>query len=48
VLEGGRISARGTHAELLERSALYAEIAAKGLPDQVFLNRKPREAAVGL
>jgi ATP-binding cassette, subfamily B, bacterial len=48
VLEGGRISARGTHAELLERSELYAEIAEKGLPDQVFLNRKPQEAAAGL
>ena len=41
VLEGGRVAARGTHAELLERSELYAEIAEKGLPDQVFLNRKP-------
>ena len=48
VLEGGRIAARGTHAELLERSELYAEIAEKGLPDQVFLNRKPHEAAAGL
>ncbi len=48
VLEDGRISARGTHAELLERSPLYAEIAEKGLPDQVFLNRKPREAVAGL
>ncbi len=48
VLEDGRIAARGTHAELLERSALYAEIAEKGLPDQVFLNRKPQEAAAGL
>jgi ATP-binding cassette subfamily B protein len=48
VLEGGRVSARGTHAELLERSELYAEIAAKGLPDQVFLTRKPREAVAGL
>jgi ATP-binding cassette subfamily B protein len=48
VLEGGRIAARGTHAELLEQSELYAEIAEKGLPDQVFLNRKPREAAAGL
>ncbi len=46
VLEDGRIAARGTHDELLERSALYAEIAAKGLPDQVFLNRKPSEGAV--
>ncbi len=48
VLEDGRIAARGTHGELLERSELYAEIAEKGLPDQVFLNRKPREAAAGL
>jgi ABC-type multidrug transport system fused ATPase/permease subunit len=48
VLEDGQIAARGTHSELLERSPLYAEIAAKGLPDQVFLTRKPHEAAVGL
>ena len=48
VLEGGRVAARGTHAELLERSPLYAEIAEKGLPDQVFLTRKPREAVAGL
>jgi ATP-binding cassette subfamily B protein len=48
VLEGGTIVARGAHGELLERSELYAEIAAKGLPDQVFLTRKPREAAAGL
>ena len=46
VLEDGRIAARGTHDELLERSELYAEIAAKGLPDQVFLNRKPSEGAL--
>jgi ATP-binding cassette subfamily B protein len=43
VLEDGRIAARGTHAELLDRSPLYAEIAEKGLPDQVFLTRKPIE-----
>jgi ABC-type multidrug transport system fused ATPase/permease subunit len=46
VLEDGRIAARGTHAELLERSPLYAEIAEKGLPDQVFLTRKPIERQV--
>ena len=40
-----RLAARGTHEELLEQSPLYAEIAEKGLPDQVFLNRKPQEAA---
>ena len=46
VLEEGRIAARGSHTELLERSELYAEIAAKGLPDQVFLTRKPVESEV--
>lgn len=45
VLERGRITARGTHDELLESSPLYAEIVEKGLPDQVFLTRKPEEAA---
>ena len=48
VLEDGRVAARGSHDELLERSALYAEIAAKGLPDQVFLTRRPQEAVAGL
>jgi ATP-binding cassette subfamily B protein len=48
VLEGGEIVARGTHGQLLERSELYAEIAAKGLPDQVFLTRKPHEQVAGL
>src|SRR5215213_7793670 len=48
VLEDGRIIAQGSHAELLERSGLYAEIAAKGLPDQVFLNRDPIERVAGL
>jgi ABC-type multidrug transport system fused ATPase/permease subunit len=44
VLDEGRIVSRGTHDELLETSELYREIAEKGLPDQVFLNRKPAEA----
>jgi ABC-type multidrug transport system fused ATPase/permease subunit len=48
VLEDGRVAARGSHDELLERSALYAEIATKGLPDQVFLNRDPIERVAGL
>jgi len=50
VLEDGRIAAQGTHDELLDSSDLYREIAEKGLPDQVFLNRKPFEQAeeVGL
>jgi ABC-type multidrug transport system fused ATPase/permease subunit len=50
VLEDGRIAARGTHDELAKDSGLYAEIVERGLPDQVFLNRKPEEEqeAVGL
>ncbi len=48
VLEGGRLIARGTHDELLGQSPLYAEIATKGLPDQVFLNRDPIERVAGL
>jgi ATP-binding cassette subfamily B protein len=48
VLEDGEIAARGTHDELLRESELYAEIAAKGLPDQVFLNRNPIEKVAGL
>ena len=46
VLDEGRIVARGTHDELLEESELYREIAERGLPDQVFLNRKPVEQEV--
>ena len=46
VLEDGRLAAHGTHAELLEVSDLYREIVAKGLPDQVFLTRKPVEREV--
>ena len=50
VLEDGRIAARGTHDELVDASPLYREIAEKGLPDQVFLTRKPveREEVAGL
>ncbi|MBA2512949.1 MAG: ABC transporter ATP-binding protein [Solirubrobacterales bacterium] len=46
VLEHGRIVAQGPHEQLIHDSELYAEIAEKGLPDQVFLNRKPVEAEV--
>jgi ABC-type multidrug transport system fused ATPase/permease subunit len=48
VLEDGRLAARGTHEELLQHGGLYAEIATKGLPDQVFLNRDPIERVAGL
>ncbi|MBS1870755.1 MAG: ABC transporter ATP-binding protein [Actinobacteria bacterium] len=44
VLEGGRVVAQGTHDELLAQDGLYREIVEKGLPDQVFLTRKPVEA----
>jgi ABC-type multidrug transport system fused ATPase/permease subunit len=46
VLEEGRVAARGTHRELLDRSPLYREIAEKGLPDQVFLTREDPEREV--
>jgi ABC-type multidrug transport system fused ATPase/permease subunit len=46
VLEAGRIVARGNHDELLEQSELYREIVEKGMPDQVFMTRKPVEAEV--
>ena len=46
VLDHGRLIDRGTHEELLERSPFYQEVVQKGLPDQVFLNRKPIEREV--
>ena len=46
VLEDGELIAHGSHDELLEVSDLYREIVEKGLPDQVFLTRKPEEAEV--
>jgi len=46
VLEDGELLAHGTHDELLEASELYREIVEKGLPDQVFLTRNPRERKV--
>jgi ABC-type multidrug transport system fused ATPase/permease subunit len=46
VLDRGGIVAQGDHDQLLESSALYREIVEKGLPDQVFLTRKPREREV--
>jgi ATP-binding cassette, subfamily B, bacterial len=46
VLEDGRVAAHGTHNELLTQSDLYREIVEKGMPDQVFMTRKPLEAEV--
>ncbi len=46
VLEDGELIAHGTHDELLDESDLYREIVEKGLPDQVFLTRKPLEPEV--
>ena len=44
VLQDGRVAADGSHAELFDASPLYREIVEKGMPDQVFLNRKPVDA----
>jgi ATP-binding cassette subfamily B protein len=46
VLERGRLVARGAHDELVQENELYREIVEKGLPDQVFLTRKPVERQV--
>ena len=46
VLDHGRVIAHGDHEHLLKASPLYREIVEKGLPDQVFLTRKPREREV--
>jgi ATP-binding cassette subfamily B protein len=46
VLDHGRVIAHGDHDELLEASELYSEIVEKGLPDQVFMTRKPLEPEV--
>ena len=46
VLDHGRVVAHGDHEQLLEASELYREIVEKGLPDQVFLTRKPLEREV--
>ncbi|WP_354697513.1 Putative multidrug export ATP-binding/permease protein [Paraconexibacter sp. AEG42_29] len=46
VLEGGTVAAAGSHDELLSASPLYRELVEKGLPDQVFLTRKPAEREV--
>ncbi|HTZ87101.1 MAG TPA: ATP-binding cassette domain-containing protein, partial [Solirubrobacteraceae bacterium] len=46
VLDHGRIAAHGDHEHLLGVSELYREIVEKGLPDQVFLTRKPLEREV--
>ena len=46
VLEDGTVAARGSHEQLLGESDLYREIVEKGMPDQVFINRKPLEAEV--
>ena len=39
VLERGRVTARGTHDELLDESDLYRQIAEGGLPEQNFLRQ---------
>jgi ATP-binding cassette subfamily B protein len=46
LLEKGRLVAHGDHEHLLAESDLYRQIVEKGLPDQVFLTRKPTESEV--
>jgi ATP-binding cassette subfamily B protein len=46
LLEEGRLVAQGDHQHLLAESNLYRQIVEKGLPDQVFLTRKPAESEV--
>jgi ABC-type multidrug transport system fused ATPase/permease subunit len=48
VLDGGRLTAVGTHDELLESSDLYREIAEKGVPERVFLTRELEREVAGL
>jgi ATP-binding cassette subfamily B protein len=48
VLDAGRLTAVGTHDELIESSDLYREIAEKGLPERVFLTRELEREAAGL
>ncbi len=43
VMDEGRLVDRGTHDELLERCALYREIAEHGCEDQLFLQRDLEE-----
>ena len=42
VLEDGHLAADGSTPSCWSSSDLYREIVEKGMPDQVFLNRKPR------
>lgn len=46
LLEDGHLVAHGDHEHLLAESTLYRQIVEKGLPDQVFLTRKPTEPEV--
>jgi ATP-binding cassette subfamily B protein len=46
LLEKGQLVAHGDHEHLLVESDLYRQIVEKGLPDQVFLTRKPTESEV--
>ena len=48
VLDAGRLTAVGTHDELIETSELYREIAEKGLPERVYLTPEFEREAAGL
>jgi ABC-type multidrug transport system fused ATPase/permease subunit len=46
VLDHGRITAHGSHHELLDTSELYREIVEKGLPESVFMTKDTCEREV--
>ncbi|MBI4897187.1 MAG: ABC transporter ATP-binding protein [Actinobacteria bacterium] len=49
VLEDGAVADAGTHDELMDRCETYAQLAAKGMPESVFLTRKePTAEPAGL
>jgi ATP-binding cassette subfamily B protein len=48
VLEHGRVTARGTHEELLDSSELYREIIERGMPEQPLITSSGLEAGVGV
>ena len=46
MLDGGRVAARGPHAELIRSSPIYREIYEHGLLEQEFVARVEQRAEV--